>query len=156
MGAILREQILKVRLLKKLDKLNKLRKKIYFWFGDLRYQYQLIQDVRDGKYSSEESWLNGARLAGLDFRGANLSYGNFAFTDFHGANLRGANLRGANLEGVNFQGTDLHWADLRDADLNRANLKNADLRGAKDDNACIIGVKWDGALQDEEKDVKNW
>jgi uncharacterized protein YjbI with pentapeptide repeats len=76
------------------------------------------------------------RLAGANFKGAELYEANFFAADLAGADLRGTNLgdelagavlSGADLRGVNLRGHDLQFADLSHARLSPGALKRADL-----------------------------
>jgi hypothetical protein len=106
--------------------------------------------------------LCATKLAGLDFRGGDLSGSEFgtetvqvSAADFRDANLGGADLRRSRLPWVSFwradlSGAELAEADLRNAflvgaDLRSANLTNADLRNAHLENANITGANLSGA-----------
>jgi uncharacterized protein YjbI with pentapeptide repeats len=76
------------------------------------------------------------RLAGSDFRGAEMYESSFFAADLAGADLRGANpggefagavLSGADLRGVNLRRADLEFADLSHAKLTKGALKDARL-----------------------------
>jgi hypothetical protein len=91
------------------------------------------------KYSagaSGEQRLIGAKLRGVNFRGANLSH----------AYLGGADIRGADWAGANLTRTDLTWANLRGADLRRASLCGADLRWADLRSAILAQADVSGAI----------
>ena len=88
--------------------------------------------------------LSGLKLAGVDFKHANLTAAVLNGTDLSGANLSGcnltvsfaehANLRDSNLRGAVMFSMQLRGADLRGADLTGGrfigDLQQADLRGA--------------------------
>lgn len=108
--------------------------------------------------------LNGARavlkfkmLAGLNFRGADLSGADFTGSDMSGSYLCGGNYSGAtfsscNLNGANFERSNLTRADFRGADLTDANMTGADLTKADMREGSVAQIsKPAGARKWEEK-----
>ena len=96
--------------------------------------------------------LAGRHLRDADLRDAVLDGANLAGADLAGAILRRASLKrslleraaltGASLVGANLLDADLRNADLRGADLSDASLLGADLRGADLTGATLVGVRW--------------
>jgi len=96
--------------------------------------------------------LAGRHLRDVDLRDAVLDGADFSGADFTGAVLRRASLKrtalgratlsGASLVGANLLDADLRNADLRGADLSGASLLGADLRGADLTGAILAGVRW--------------
>lgn len=81
--------------------------------------------------------LAGARLCGIDMRGANLAEANLQRVDFTGARLCDADLRGADLTGARLCGADLSRALLTGCRLDGAELDGADLREAVMDPGAL-------------------
>jgi tetratricopeptide (TPR) repeat protein len=96
--------------------------------------------------------LQGAALARVNWRKADLSNARLAAAVLSKAKLSKANLEGADLAGANFAGADLEGVNLRGAnlvgaDLTGASLKGADLTGARLTHATAktvqaIGAQW--------------
>ena len=113
----------------------------------------------------DKASLNGAKLGGTDFNGANLASADLRNADmegalFSGANLLDADLRSANLCGAQMKeaildnaklrhaelkGTVLHEAGLKGADLAGADLRGADLTGADFKDANFLSTDIRGA-----------
>jgi hypothetical protein len=74
--------------------------------------------------------LAGARLCGIDLRGADLAEARLQGADLTGARLSDADLRDANLTGARLRGADLQRALLTGCVLSGGELDGADLRGA--------------------------
>lgn len=104
---------------------------------------------------SEVNHLPTATLAGVDFRGANLSHAHLAGMDLPNALLSGAiltgakltdanlphaRLDGAHLEHVALDGANLTGAALANADLSRASLGKTDLSAANLAGATVEAV----------------
>ncbi len=84
-----------------------------------------------------DSNIKVKNLAGINFRGANLSRAILAGADLKGANLEGADLSGADLMEADLQGAWLNGADLESANMMGADLKKADLTGVNLKNAIL-------------------
>ena len=84
-----------------------------------------------------DSNIRVKNLAGINFRGANLSRAIFSGADLKGANLEGADLSGADLMEADLQGAWLNGADLGSANMMGADLKKADLTGVNLENAIL-------------------
>ncbi|MEQ1633053.1 MAG: pentapeptide repeat-containing protein [Planctomycetota bacterium] len=74
--------------------------------------------------------LAGARLCGIDLRGADLAEAKLQGADLTGARLSDADLRDANLTGARLRGADLQRALLTGCVQSGGELEGADLRGA--------------------------
>ena len=81
--------------------------------------------------------LAGARLCGIDMRGANLAGANLRGVDFTGAMLCDADLRTADLTGARLLGADLSRALLKGCKLDGAELEGAELREASLDPGAL-------------------
>lgn len=79
-------------------------------------------------------------LAGVDFRGADLTRDNLSHVDLRKANLTGADLRRVPCILADLREADLTGAKLAKADLQFANLCRADLQGADLQGADLEGV----------------
>lgn len=88
-----------------------------------------------GRPNGGRAVLKFKMLAGLNFRGADLSGADFTGSDMRGCYLCGGNYSGAifsscNLSGANLERSNLTRADFRGADLTDANMTGADLTKA--------------------------
>ena len=96
--------------------------------------------VRNEDFVPDHQWEPkdepSLRLAGRDFRYAELSE-----SDLHRANLRKVKLQGADLTGADLQGADLRWAYLQGADLTGAKLQGAILSLANLQGADLSGAR---------------
>ncbi len=81
--------------------------------------------------------LCGARLPGIDMRGANLAGANLQRIDFTGARLCDADLRGADLTGARLCGADLSRALMTGCTLNGVEFDGAELREAAIDKGAL-------------------
>lgn len=81
--------------------------------------------------------LSGARLCGIDMRGASLAEANLQRVDFTGAKLCDADLRGADMTGARLCGADLSRALMTGCKLEGADLEGADLRDAALDPGAL-------------------
>ena len=84
-----------------------------------------------GGRAGRQASLNGAVLAGGDFRGAKLARADLRGTNLAGADLSGADLSTADLEAADLANANLEGADLAGANLRRCNLQGCRLRGVK-------------------------
>lgn len=84
-----------------------------------------------GGRAGRQASLNGAVLAGGDFRGAKLARADLRGTNLAGADLSGADLSSADLEAADLANANLEGADLSGANLRRCNLQGCRLRGVK-------------------------
>lgn len=81
--------------------------------------------------------LAGARLRGIDMRGANLAGANLQRVDFTGARLCDADLTGADLTGARLCGSDLSRASMTRCKLEGAEFEGAELREAVMDPGAL-------------------
>lgn len=81
--------------------------------------------------------LSGARLRGIDLRGASLAGANLQRVDFTGAKLCDADLRGADLTGARLCGADLTRALMTGCRIDGTDLEGADLREAATDPGAL-------------------
>ena len=84
-----------------------------------------------GGRAGRQASLNGAVLAGGDFRGAKLARADLRGTNLAGADCSGADLSSADLEAADLANANLEGADLSGANLRRCNLQGCRLRGVK-------------------------
>lgn len=89
--------------------------------------------------------LEGANLAGIDLRFAQLQQINLKRANLRGANLFVANLRDANLSDADLSEASLHMSNFRDVSLKDADLRNADLRGADLSQSFVSAAVLEGA-----------
>jgi uncharacterized protein YjbI with pentapeptide repeats len=80
------------------------------------------------------------RLAGTDFRGANLTA-----TRFQNANLSGAIFASQTLSNISFRGSHLEGTDFSGSDLSGADLSRSKMVNTKFTGANISGVNMEGA-----------
>ncbi|MBU8923066.1 MAG: pentapeptide repeat-containing protein [Bacteroidales bacterium] len=95
------------------------------------------QDNPDITPDLSESNIRVKELAGINFRGADLTRAILSGADLKGANLEGADLSGADLMEADLQGAWLSGADLGSANMMGADLKKADLTGVNLENAIL-------------------
>ena len=98
-------------------------------------------------------FARNARLAQINFEGANLARADFSYASLNAANLRNANLQGINLTGADLTGADLTGADLTGADLRYAVLSNASVDGVTLQGAQLGKALWPDGQQCAEGSV---
>ncbi|HEX8984388.1 MAG TPA: pentapeptide repeat-containing protein [Bryobacteraceae bacterium] len=101
---------------------------------------------RNQDWESEEQSLdlNGAHLAGADFRYARLDRAGFSGADLSRADFWGASLRHAEFVGCDLTEARLREADLESANLTAARLDNATVRNSSIRGASLLGASLEG------------
>ncbi|MGM0556343.1 MAG: pentapeptide repeat-containing protein [Myxococcota bacterium] len=95
------------------------------------------------------SWadMSGAYAAGADFSGANLSGSVlidswFEEASFQGARMHDVDLSGAKLVGADFRNADLNGADFECTDCTGADFRDANLEGTRFPGATLEAVRY--------------
>jgi uncharacterized protein YjbI with pentapeptide repeats len=101
----------------------------------------VAREVVFAKADLQRAVLPWGRLAGVDFRAANLAEVDFVEADLTGTTLARADLRGATLVRARLRGADLRNANLRGASLYQADLTDARIDGADFRGANLVGAK---------------
>ncbi len=130
---------------------------------------KIMRTIHRAVDMKKESFVKGADMKGVDFRGVLLTAVNFEEADLQVANLYGvdlrnanlsktnllgANLQTANLQMVNLEQADLSWADTRNANFQKSNLKKVELQGANLREANFNNADLTMAILTESKSQK--
>jgi uncharacterized protein YjbI with pentapeptide repeats len=102
-------------------------------------------DMEETAPDLSRSFLNGAKLVGIDFSGVILIEADFMGANLSRANLQEANLSRAFLTEALMIDANLIEANLVETDLSRAILRNAKLRGADLRDAFLMRTDLRGA-----------
>jgi uncharacterized protein YjbI with pentapeptide repeats len=107
------------------------------------------------KIQSHALWVRSTAAEGLrlDLALENLHKAQLPNANLVGAKLNGVDFRGARMIGANLRHVDVSNADIRGADLTCADLRGAIFKGSNFGHVKLLGAQLNGTIFDEKTNL---